>query len=168
VERACGRPIPATKHSLEASLLDRPVDFDKQLERFKQADPEALRARWRALFRKTFPAHLPRHLIVSMLAYRIQADALGDIGKSTQKYLTALGHQEGKLLAPAASAKPQHMSGTQYEREHDGVLHRVMKTEGGFQWRENEYKSLSAVAHAITGTKWNGPRFFGIDQKERL
>jgi hypothetical protein len=158
---------PGQETPLDTGLLDRPAEIEKQIESLKEAGPDALRARWRAVSRKPFPAHLPKHLVVSMLAYRIQADTLGDISKGIQTYLAALGQGAGKSRVPAVSVKAPHMSGTLYEREHDGVLHRVMKTERGFQWKDGEYKSLSAVAFAITGTKWNGPRFFGIDQKAK-
>jgi hypothetical protein len=98
-----------------------------------------------------------------MLAYKAQADVHGDISKETRKYLAAISKDGGGKLQLLSRPKSSHRSGTLYEREHDGVLHRVMKTERGFQWKEKEYKSLSAVAYAITGTKWNGRRFFGVD-----
>ena len=56
--------------------------------------------------------------------------------------------------------------GTILAREHGGVLHRVIVKEGGFSWNDTSYKSLSEVARAITGTNWNGPRFFGLRESK--
>lgn len=164
VERACGRPIPAAKH-LEARLLDRPADIEKQIESLKRAGLEALRARWRAVFRKPFPAHLPRHLIIGVLAYQAQAAVSGDLTPAELRYLGADADRErsGRFDPD----KSRHQAGTVFVREHAGVLQRAVKTASGFEWKGQEFASLSAVAFAITGTKWNGLRFFGVPAPDR-
>jgi Protein of unknown function (DUF2924) len=58
--------------------------------------------------------------------------------------------------------------GTVMVREHQGATHEVMVVPGGFSWKEKTYPSLSAIAKGITGTSWNGPRFFGLRGKSSI
>jgi hypothetical protein len=110
--------------------------------------------------------HLPQHLLVYMIAYRLQADLRGDLGKDQKRYLDTVGRTVGQDSAgdisnPGADRKGFKI-GTLLVREHDGVQHRVTVTPEGFLWGDRTYASLSAVAKAITGTNWNGRRFFGL------
>jgi hypothetical protein len=135
---------------------------------------DELRARWRKLFRAPAPAHLPRYLLLRILAYRIQANALGDLDRETVRFLDAVAQDwlkrraAGKTNAkrpPPIPPVPDQRSlkpGTILAREHEGELHRVMVLDEGFAWNGATYRSLSEVARAITGTNWNGPRFFGL------
>jgi hypothetical protein len=122
---------------------------------------EGLRARWRSLTGRAAPAHLPKHLILRILAYRLQANSVGDLDRSSTRYLEKLvGFHRAKDPAPLPDAG-QVQPGTVLMREWDGVQHRVMALEKGFAWNGVTYRSLSEVARAITGTRWSGPRFFG-------
>jgi Protein of unknown function (DUF2924) len=101
------------------------------------------------------PKALSRDLLARMLAYRVQEQALGKLGREIGKLL--------ERLAQGGTEPVRHLKvGTVMVREHQGTLHEVMVVPGGFCWRENTYASLSTVARAITGTSWNGPRFFGL------
>ena len=136
----------------------------------RDLDLKGLRARWKSLFGRDPCLHVPRHLLFAVLAYRLQADELGDLSPETVRLLkrlatnsttktgmrmtAALGHQRGAL-------KP----GTILTREWNGQTYRVMVLGEGFGWNGNTYDSLSKVAFAITGTKWGGPRFFGLRDK---
>lgn len=144
-------------------ILKTTDGLEARLTWLVSATPEELCATWRNTFRKAFPDHLPRTLIAKVLAHQAQVDALGDISQTARKMLDALA--DGKWKGLKRPLVRIHMPGTLYEREHAGILHRVVKTEVGFQWDGREYPSLSAVAFAITGTKWNGNRFFGITQR---
>jgi hypothetical protein len=114
--------------------------------------------------RKALPEHLPRYLVINMLAYRLQAEVLGDLSEAERKYLTQVVQRPGdpRAIPRFGDDNRLHQVGTVFVREHDGLVHRVITTEKGFAWREKEYASLSAVASAITGTNWNGLRFFGV------
>ena len=128
------------------------------LRRLGQSDPAALRRRWRAVFGAAPPATLPRWLLERGLAHRIQSDALGGLGRETVRSLDRLARTgEAIPLPDLQPIKP----GTLLVREWEGVLQRVMVLDKGFAWNGGSYPSLSAVAFAITGTRWNGPRFFG-------
>ncbi len=124
-----------------------------------------LRVRWRKLFRKTAPAHLPRSLLLRMVAYRIQADVFGDLDRETVRFLDRIAKQRrpgAKCPVPPVSEARTLKIGAELVRDHDGMLHRVRVVEGGYAWSGTTYRSLSEVARAITGTRWNGPRFFGL------
>jgi hypothetical protein len=143
-----------------------------------ELDLDGLRSRWRRLFRATAPPHLPKYLLFRILAYRIQVNALGDLDRESMRYLDRVadenanrGVQSGQKrskVSPHVPPAPDNRSlkpGTILVREHEGVLHRVVTMEKGFAWNGGAYRSLSEVAHAITGTNWSGPRFFGLRQK---
>jgi hypothetical protein len=146
----------------------------------KELDIHELRLRWRKLFRTTTPDHLPRYLLFRIIAYRIQANAFGDLDRETARYLDRIakdyvrrreaGETRSRKKPPPIPPVPDRRTlkrGTILAREHEGVLHRVIVVDGGFLWNETIYKSLSEVARAITGTNWNGPRFFGLRDKKR-
>lgn len=141
-------------------------DVDDAIAELKQLNLEELRLRWRTAFAKTTPMNLPRHLLVYMIAYRLQADLHGDLGKDQKRYLDTVGKTvvqdpAAEISNPGADKKGFKI-GTLLVREHKGVQHRVTVTPEGFLWGDRTYASLSAVAKAITGTNWNGRRFFGL------
>ncbi len=105
-----------------------------------------------------------------MVAYRLQADALGDLDAPTLRLLTKAGSARSDAeLGPLTDAFDQRrrdlLPGTILTREWNSHIHRVMVVKGGFAWEGRTYDSLSKIAHSITGTKWNGPRFFGLRDK---
>jgi hypothetical protein len=113
------------------------------------------------------PQHLPKHLLFGMLAYRIQANALGDIDAATVQLLkraAALTSLEEvmPLVASMDQRKQDVLPGAVLTREWNGQHHRVMVVDGGFAFEGKTFDSLSKIAFAITGTNWNGPRFFGL------
>jgi hypothetical protein len=154
-------------------LLPNPA-LEAELATLPSLILDDLRVRWRRLFRSTAPEHLPKSLLLRIITYKLQANASGDLDRGTLRYLneisrawrkrTKAGVHPGKATPPVP-AVPERRSlkpGTLLVREHEGVLHQVIVVEGGFAWGEQTYRSLSEVARAITGTNWNGPRFFGL------
>jgi hypothetical protein len=137
---------------------------EPELSRLASTDPTSLKRRWRVLFGRAAP-DLPRALVRRILAYRIQAQAAGDLDPAIVKLLDRLGRGEvsGIPLPELRAVKP----GTLLVREWKGALQRVMVLEQGFAWNGGTYDSLSHVARAITGTNWNGPRFFGLRDRAR-
>ena len=122
---------------------------------------------WRSVFRRRPPPHLPRHLLFRILAYRLQADRWGDLDDASRRLLDRSGSPE-KAGQNAANLE-QHIAdvrpGTSLGREWNGRMQRVTVLADGFAWNDKTYSSLSQVAFAITGTRWNGPRFFGLRDK---
>ena len=140
------------------------ASVDVELVRLASADATSLARRWRVVFGRRVP-DLPRALLQRLLAYRIQADAAGDLDPATSKLLDRLGRGEilDIPLPELRAVKP----GTLLVREWEGTPQRVMVLETGFAWNGGTYESLSKVARAITGTNWNGPRFFGLRDRAR-
>src|SRR5215218_522539 len=123
-----------------------------ELDRLAAMDATGLRRRWRMVFGVSAPEHLARGIMHRALAYRIQADALGDLDRETIRMLDRLARQgrDGAVipLPELRGTKP----GTLLVREWEGSLQRVMVLEQGFAWNGQTYDSLSQVARAITGT----------------
>ncbi len=140
--------------------------LDSEIARLRGLDVGGLRARWHTMFRRRAPPHLPRHLLFRMLAYRLQADHLGDLDSETRRLLDRSGDpiEIGRLAAERNHRQTKLRPGTLLTREWDGHLQRVMVLADGFAWNGKTYRSLSQVAFAMTGTRWSGPRFFGLDQ----
>ena len=148
------------------ALPDRAA-LDVEIARLRDLDIAALRSRWHTVFGRRPPPHLPRHLLFRILAYRLQADRLGDLDDTSRRLLDRSGSPEkagqnaANLVPRIANVRP----GTSLSREWNGRLQRVTVLPEGFAWNGNTYPSLSKVAFAITGTRWNGPRFFGLRDK---
>jgi Protein of unknown function (DUF2924) len=132
-----------------------------EVEKLRTLGKDDLRARWSSLFGKAAPPALTKDLLGRMIAWRIQEKFYGGHDKSTLKLLDGLAR--GKVAKPAT--EPKLRPGTVLMREHGGTRYTVTVTPDGFVWQDRTYPSLSAVARAITGTPWNGRRFFGLRMK---
>ena len=122
-----------------------------------------LRKQWQKLF-DTPPPRYNRRFLESRLAYRIQELAHGGLKPATVTRLEALGEQldGGNITVRRQRADDRPITGTRLIREYQGVEHCVTVREDGYEYQGRPYRSLSAIARAITGTRWNGPNFFGL------
>ena len=148
----------------------RVVALENEIAHLRGLDLGGLRARWRSLTGRAAPSHLPKTLLLGVLAYRVQAAALGDVDKPTIRLLDRIADEAlaGKRVEVPVPDRAGLKPGTVLVREWEGRPQRVMVLADGFAWNGGTYPSLSKVARAITGTRWNGPRFFGLrDQKGR-
>ncbi len=147
------------------------TSVEDEIAHLRGLDLKGLRSRWQSVFQRVAPAHLTRHLLFSIIAYRLQADRFGDLDHATMQVLDRTVTKEA---GPAMSARlasfdqkrTELSPGTVLVREWDRQSQRVMVMADGFAWNGRTYDSLSKVAFAITGTKWNGPRFFGLRGKQ--
>jgi hypothetical protein len=147
------------------------TSVEDEIAHLRGLDLKGLRSRWQSVFQRPAPAHLTRHLLFAVIAYRLQADRFGDLDHATQQVLDRTVAKEAR---PAMSARLASFDqkqtkltpGTVLVREWDRQSQRVKVMADGFAWNGRTYDSLSKVAFAITGTKWNGPRFFGLRDKE--
>ena len=178
VVRAASTPMTDTPPTGLAALpAGRDPRIEAELSRLAALDLAGLRQRWRRMVGRPAPDHLPHPLLHRLLAYRVQAAAFGDLDRETARQLDRLGRGQSDqgggeavgtrtdadtIPLPSASA---HSPGTVLVREWQGRLLRVTVLERGFAWDGVTYDSLSKVARAITGTNWNGPRFFGLREK---
>ena len=126
----------------------------------------ALKERWRSLYGTEPPAYKREHM-VRRLAYRIQELAYGGLAEGTKAELERIAEEDERrrqgTRAERRKPKDTHpLAGTRLIREWNGQRHEVTATEGGFEYTGRRYKSLSAIAKAITGAHWSGPQFFGL------
>jgi len=138
-----------------------------EIAHLRGLDLESLRARWRSLTGRVTTPRLPKTLLLRVLAYRVQAAALGDLDNATGRLLDRIADEarSGKRIDVPVPDRAGLKPGTVLVREWEGAPHRVMVLADGFAWNGGTYPSLSKVARAITGTRWNGPRFFGLRDK---
>ena len=144
--------------------------LNDEIAHLRDLDLKGLRTRWKGVFQGPPPEHLPRHLLIGMLAYRMQAQAYGDLDSATVRLLKQIGLGDTQIDAVGLTAEYEQRRaslkpGTILMREWNGRPHRVMVVDTGFAWNGKTYDSLSKIAFDITGTKWNGPRFFGLRDK---
>lgn len=149
------------------ALPDR-KSLDLEIARLRGLEVGELRSCWYTVFRRKAPSHLPSHLLFRTLAYRLQADQLGDLDAETRHLFDSA---ESAEKAAQRVVERRHQSndlrpGSILGREWKGRMQRVMVLVDGYSWNGKTYPSLSRAAFAITGTRWNGPRFFGLRDKQ--
>ena len=137
-----------------ANLADR-------LNELAAMPPAALRAEWRRLYRAPAPGLSP-DLLARGIAWRLQAKQHGGLSPAVERDLVKLATRvvsaSQTSAAPATSLRP----GTRLVRSWNGETYSVLVTDDGYCFNDRTYTSLSSIAKTITGTKWSGPRFFGL------
>jgi hypothetical protein len=129
--------------------------IEAEVERIRSLGLDDLRTLWRTTFRSSAPTGFTKDLTARFICWHLQEQALGGLDPQTAKTLD--GFARGRR-SPDRRLK----AGTVLVREYQGERHTVTVAPGGYVWRESTYASLSTIARAITGTTWNGPRFFGL------
>lgn len=147
--------------SVDASAL-------AQLAALRQMSVIELKAKWEAIFGTPAPNN-SRNYLELRLGHRIQELAFGGLSRETRRTLDLLADEvEGRIGRKAIIADSRNpVIGTRLVREWDGAEHTVTVIKDGFDWQGRKFKSLSAVARTITGTQWNGYRFFGLREARR-
>jgi hypothetical protein len=154
-------PRPGDNAEMDASVLARLVAL-------KAMSVKELKELWASLFATSAPNN-SRAFLEVRIASRIQELSYGGLSRDTRRMLDMLADEvEGKLVRKSMAVDARNpMPGTKLLREWNGVEHMVTMLSDGYEWNSRKYKSLSAVAKAITGTDWNGFRFFGLRDKSR-
>ncbi len=139
-----------------------------ELAALKTATTTDLRIQWLSLFGSEAPLY-NRRFLESRLAYRIQELALGGLKPETLKRLDALAttFSETHPVMRRIRKDQKPVAGTRLIREWRGVEHSVTVTTDGYAFQGKPYKSLSSIARAITGTRWNGWVFFGLKSQRK-
>jgi len=145
----------------------------RQIAELQRLPMSELQERWRVLL-GTEPPPYNKPFLLKRLVYRVQELAYGGLPMSTyeeiDRVLTEAGYDElaatvhpGHAKKPASQRKPgMPVTGTQLVRIWNGGRFEVLVTRDGFAFEGRPYKSLTAITKAITGTHWNGPKFFGL------
>ena len=129
------------------------AEVDKVVSEIEQLDLEGLRRFWGQRYGAPPPLRsVP--ILRMLLAWRVQSDAFGGLDGESRRTLGRKGRVRAEGLDLGIGAR--------LTRQWQGKIHEVLVEVGGFRWQGSSYRSLSAVATAIAGSKWNGPRFFGL------
>lgn len=123
-----------------------------------------LQAQWRAVWGTESPRHASREFLIRAVAYGIQAQAFGGLDDKTLRLLAKVNEAKGGAPKPRRSRLGK---GSKLFREWHGETHEVLVLDTGFAWRGKTYQSLSAIARAITGARWNGWTFFGLKRQSK-
>jgi hypothetical protein len=134
-----------------------PAAIAAEIERIRLLRLDALRRHWRLVFGRAPPAGLSKDLLGRMIAARLQERAFGGLDRHSLRFLQSLARQE-------RLPRRQLKIGTVLVREYQGRRHTVTTVRDGFEWQGTTFSSLSAIARAITGTSWSGPRFFAVQR----
>jgi hypothetical protein len=132
-----------------------PAAIEAEITRLRSLAFDALRRHWRVVFGRIPPAGLSKDLLRRMIAWRMQEQAFGGLDRESLTFLEGLARHD---KSPRHRLKP----GTVLVRDYQGQRHTVTVARDGFDWQGTTYASLSAIARAITGTAWSGPRFFAL------
>ncbi len=187
--RGARRPPPKpTAAHLRDESFPACGGLEAELAELERLSLEDLRLRWRNHWGRLGPAHLSRNLLFRLMAYRLQAETFGELDRETIRVLERLAEAAADKSASdrsSSAASDGSLStateptrqvgdplilkpGTLLVREWQGRLEHVTVVHDGFAWNGASYRSLSAVAFAITGTKWSGHRFFGVRPQDRV
>src|SRR5271166_5005523 len=179
-------PRPHAEPAIAPETHTVGAGLEAELAELERLSLDDLRLRWRNNWGRLAPAHLSRGLLFRVMAYRLQAEAFGDLDRKTVRLLEQMANDavakmaanvattpgsnepaESKVSSARAAYEPLILKlGALLIREWQGRLERVTVVDDGFAWNGTTYASLSAVAFAITGTKWNGHRFFGVRRRD--
>jgi hypothetical protein len=165
--------------------------MDDEIGRLEGLSAFELRALWRRHWKQPPPMRLSKDMLVRGLAWKLQEQTFGGIGKLELRKLAALAKAAGEQRlagsgdhigdaatmglgssnnkAPAASNSSTSITlreGNRLVRDWNGTTHTVLVLESGFEWRGQQFGSLSKIAEAITGAHWSGPRFFGLVKRK--
>jgi Protein of unknown function (DUF2924) len=132
--------------------------IETEIDRVRSLGLDELRTLWRVTFRSSPPTAFTKDLMARFLCWHIQEQAQGGLDPETAKHLDGLARGDKRGANRPRRLKP----GTVLLREYQGERHTVTVVANGYVWHETTYASLSTLARAITGTSWNGPRFFGL------
>lgn len=140
-------------------------------EELQELSREELINKWKKLFKTNSPQHARKDFLIKHIAWEIQAKKQGGYSAQAKKQLDKLSEklvkkQEVNENDIKKSCKQTSMleikAGTKLIREYKGEKHEVIALDKGFKYKDKLYKSLSAIANDITGTRWNGKIFFGV------
>src|SRR3954454_12338866 len=146
--------MPAAKSKKQPAKKPAAINLEAELARIAEMNIGELRGLWREREGQEAPNGFSKDLVARALAYSIQEEQLGGLCPELKK-----------LLANPDAEPPRRIkTGSVIVREYAGARHEVFVTEGGFSWQGKTYPSLSAIAKQITGTRWNGWRFFGLTE----
>jgi hypothetical protein len=138
--------------------------LETEIARLRDLGLAELRARWEDLYARPVPKYVRRDLMIRAIAYQMQVRAFGGLSEAVKQRLRQIVQAARDGTFDEVDLEPRIKPGTKLIRSWKKVTHEVMVLQDGFAWNGERYTSLSTIAKTITGTSWNGWRFFGIER----
>lgn len=138
-----------------------------RLATLNHASATMLRQMWESVFGQPTPVRAQEEFLRRCIAYRLQEDTIGGLAPRLRRQLTELGQALNQGATSLPTPSPDLKAGTRLVRTWNGDTHRVTVGDGSFTYRDRSYRSLSEIARLITGTRWSGPKFFGVLKERR-
>jgi hypothetical protein len=143
-----------------------PDPIAQRLTTLPKLSKTALCELWKQLFDGSPPCHLRRHLMIPILAYRLQEQTFGSLSSVSRGRLRQLARAFEANSTGSILAIPALKTGTRLVRQWRDQVHLVNVETSGYEYQGVRYQSLSEIARLITGTRWSGPLFFGINGEQ--
>ncbi len=143
---------------------NRQADIAQVIADLETAPREDLALQWQSLYRSAPPKGVGRRFLIGAVAHAVQMNQAGHSRSRRHRRLDRIANARTPAKNGAGLASQQLGPGARLVREWNGSTHTVDVVEDGYRWNGASYRSLSAIARAITGARWSGPRFFGIGQ----
>ena len=144
------------------TLAPDPAALAEEIGGLSKAAVANLRERWKTLYGRAPGGQMSRSFLIRAIAYRLQEEACGGLKPSTRRLLARVAEEAAAGSSPKRPPVRQAEMGTILVREWQGNAHRVTVLGDGVSFNGKRYRSLSEVAREITGSRWSGPRFFGL------
>jgi hypothetical protein len=141
-------------------------DVEQVIALLEEVPRGELASRWRSLYRSEPPKGVGRRFLVGAIAHELQMREAGRSAASVHRRLDRLAVARSSAAATRTTVSQRLRPGARLIREWNGSTHTVDVADEGYLWNGARYSSLSAIARAITGTRWSGPRFFGLRQED--
>ena len=145
----------------------RGMDLNAEINAIQALAPPELQRRWRKHYRRNPPKSLPPKLMREAFIYALQENAFGGLSAKTRRRLDVLAAKLDTDPTSPVCSDGSLRPGARLVREWRGDRYEVEVMENGFALNGKTYNSLSEIAFTITGTKWSGPRFFGLKPSRR-
>jgi hypothetical protein len=145
----------------QASAMERET-LSAEIASLSKLGVDELRERWKAMYGKAPSREIGRSFLTRAIAYRLQERVYGGLKPSTRRLLAQVVEESATGSSPKKPQMRMAQSGTVLIREWQGNAHRVTMLDDGVSFNGKHYRSLSEVAREITGSRWSGPRFFGL------
>ena len=152
--------------SIRLEPMDSLTDLASEIAGLQGLDTDELRIRWCELYGCPPIARMSRDLLIRAIAHRLQERTHSGMSKKARRDLTRHMRALQQTGSISQSKQAGIKNGTNLIREWNGKVHRVEVIGNGFVWNGENHRSLSSIARAITGTRWSGPRFFGLNEQK--
>lgn len=140
-------------------------NISSQIRQLQTFSRQQLLGLWRRVYGRNPPTGLRRELLVPFLAYKIQENRFGGLKPAARAELRRIARElAGNSGCGKRFVRPKAKSGTRLLRPWRGAMHEVIVTNSGYEYRGTGYRTLSEIARKITGTRWSGPAFFGLNK----